>query len=161
MWAYKVEDFLFHYIHVSCTLQCLLTEWMIECMHPPTCKLFHWGVLKTGRLLTQMWDAKFTEMGRKASAGTRKFGCLVKMPSNLVVPGTDLQLRRYHSPDARRGQEIYHCGYLLEITHGPGGEFYLLCLTNGLLPCTSRYIVSTSLETKLTGFFIWYFISLF
>jgi hypothetical protein len=36
-----------------------------------------------------------------------------------------------------------------------------LCLTNGLLPCTSRYIVSTSLETKLTGFFIWYFISLF
>lgn len=133
-----------HKIHFS---KYLLKEWMTEWVHPSSCKLIHWGMLQSGRLLIEMWDAKFTEMGRKVSSGTRKFGCLVKMPSHLAVPGTNLQLRRYHSPDARGGQEVWHCGQLLEITHGPGGECYFLCLACGVLSRTRRCIVLTSLET--------------
>lgn len=99
-------------------------------MNLSICVLTHWCVLQSGRLLIQMWNSTFTEMGRKASSGTGKFGCLVKMSSHLAVPGTNLQLRGHHSPDANRGQEIWHCGFLLENTYDSGSEFYLLHLTS-------------------------------
>lgn len=63
-------------------------------------------------------------MGRKAGTCAGNFGCLVEMPSHLAVLGTHLQFRGHNSPDARRGQEICHCGQLLEITHVPSSEYF-------------------------------------
>lgn len=39
---------------------------------------------------SKFWNSKSAEMGRKAGSGPGKFGCLVKMPSHLAVPGTNL-----------------------------------------------------------------------
>lgn len=78
-------------------------------MNPSICVPIHWMCATEWQINDLMWNSKLTEMGRKASSGTGKFGCLVKMPSHLAVPGTNFQLRGHHSPDARRGQEIWHC----------------------------------------------------
>lgn len=64
--------------------------------------------MQSGKLMIQIQNAKFAEVGRKASPRAGHFGLLVEMPSHLAVPGTDLQFRGHHSPDARRGQEICH-----------------------------------------------------